>query len=69
VLSVRRCKNSAAHALVGIARKFDSKSWFINVSFSIYSIICKESGFYWNWNEELYCQKEEENVLRNKIST
>ncbi|GAU44885.1 hypothetical protein TSUD_400480 [Trifolium subterraneum] len=43
VNAVKRCKNMAAHGLVGVARNVGSKSWWGNVPEPISSIICNES--------------------------
>jgi hypothetical protein len=42
VIAVKRCKNIAAHGLVGIARNVGPKSWWGNVPAPISSIICNE---------------------------
>jgi len=43
VAFIKRCKNSVAHALVGVARDLGSKSWVGTVPQAIAAIICKDS--------------------------
>lgn len=43
VAFIKRCKNSVAHTLVGVAKDFGSKSWVGTVPQAIAAIICKDS--------------------------
>jgi len=42
VVAVKRCKNKAAHALVGVARSVGTKEWIGNVPDSVSAIVISE---------------------------